>query len=142
MVGDAPAGSPPPGVTFAGFLHKEKPAELERLRSLLASARAVVHPTRSDIAPLLLVEAGYFGCPAISSRRFAIPELVADGESGLLLDDPTDAGAVAAAMVRMLEEEDGYRSMRRTTWARSRSERSKAIFEARLQASVREALAL
>ena len=57
-----------------------------------------MHPTRSDIAPLLLVEAAMFGCPAIASRAFAIPELVADGESGLLLDAPGDPAEVAAAM--------------------------------------------
>jgi glycosyltransferase involved in cell wall biosynthesis len=38
--------------------------------------RALVNATRNDICPLLLVEAGYVGCPVISTRKFAIPEII------------------------------------------------------------------
>jgi glycosyltransferase involved in cell wall biosynthesis len=139
-------GAPPtdlagePGVSYAGFLRKEAPDELAKFRAVLGSARALVHPTRSDIAPLLLVEAAMFGCPAIASRAFAIPELVADGESGLLLDAQADAGAVAAAMSRMLDDA-AYAGMRAAAWRRARDLNSKSRFEARLLDFVDEALA-
>jgi len=99
-----------------------------------------VHPTRSDIAPLLLVEAALFGCPAIASRAFAIPELVADGRSGLLLGAPGDPAAVAEAMRWMLDQSDAYAAMRAEAWRRARALNSKAGFEARLLAFVDEAL--
>jgi glycosyltransferase involved in cell wall biosynthesis len=140
-------GAPPPelagepGVRYAGFLRKEDPAELARFRAVLAGARAVVHPTRSDIAPLLLVEAASFGCPAITSRAFAIPELVADGESGLLLDAPGDPAAVAAAMTWMLDNPAAYANMRAAAWRRARELNAKARFEDRLLAAVDAALA-
>jgi glycosyltransferase involved in cell wall biosynthesis len=140
-------GAPPPqlaaepGVRYAGFLRKEDPAELAQFRTVLAGARAVVHPTRSDIAPLLLVEAAMFGCPAIASRAFAIPELVADGESGLLLDAPGDPAAVAAAMTWMLDYPAACAGMRAAAWRRARDFNSKARFEDRLLAFVEEALA-
>ena len=141
IVGAAPTGlAGEPGVRYAGFLRKEDPGELAQFRAVLGSARAVVHPTRSDIAPLLLVEAAMFGCPAIASRAFAIPELVADAESGLLLDAPADPTAVAAAMVRMLDE-PGYAGMRAAAWRSARELNSKSRFEARLQGFVEEALA-
>ncbi|HEY1427399.1 MAG TPA: glycosyltransferase family 4 protein, partial [Caulobacteraceae bacterium] len=130
-----------PGVSYAGFLRKEDPGDLARFRAALAGARAVVHPTRSDIAPLLLVEAALFGCPAIASRAFAIPELVSDGESGLLLDAPGEPSAVAAAMTWMLANPDAYAGMRAAAFQRSRKLSSKAQFEARLLAFVDAALA-
>jgi glycosyltransferase involved in cell wall biosynthesis len=142
IVGAAPGGDVgrEPGVSYAGFLRKEDPDELARFRAVLSQARAVVHPTRSDIAPLLLIEAAMFGCPAIASRAFAIPELVADGESGLLLDAPADPAAVAAAMERMLDDAV-YAGMRDAAWRRARDLNGKARFEARLLGFVDAALA-
>ena len=141
IVGAAPGDlGAEPGVRYAGFLRKENPDELAKFRAVLSQARAVVHPTRSDIAPLLLVEAAMFGCPAIASRAFAIPELVGDGESGLLLDAPADPAVVAAAMARMLDDA-GYAGMRAAAWRRAREFNSKARFEARLLGFVDAALA-
>lgn len=140
-------GAPPgdvagePGVRYAGFLRKEDPHELAEFRAVLAGARAVVHPTRSDIAPLLLVEAALFGCPAIASRAFAIPELVADGDSGLTLDAPGDPAAVADAMRWMLDNPAAYAGMRTAAWRRARELNSKHRFEARLRGYVDAALA-
>lgn len=141
IVGDAPAGlNPEAGVTVLGYLHKEDPAQNQRLREVLAASRAVVHPTRSDIAPLLLVEAGYFGCPAISARRFAIGEIVVDGKTGVLLDDPGDVGAIAAAMTAMLNVPSAqYLAMRQAAWTRTRGAFSKAGFAGRLRAMLNSA---
>jgi glycosyltransferase involved in cell wall biosynthesis len=143
IIGAAPGDvAAEPGCTYAGFLRKEVPDELARFRAILGAARAVVHPTKSDIAPLLLVEAGLFGCPAIATRTFAIPELVADGESGLLLDPPADANAVADAMRGMLDRTDeDYARLRAAAWRRARSLHGKAGFERRLCEHVAAALA-
>lgn len=141
VVGDAPKNlGTVPGVTATGVLHKEDPNQSRRLCDILGRSRAVVHPTRSDIAPLLAVEAGYFGCPVISTRGFAIPEIVEDGRTGLLLDDPTDTDAVAAAMNWMLEASTGYAVMRCKAWEKSRDMYSKERFEERLLACVDAAL--
>jgi glycosyltransferase involved in cell wall biosynthesis len=126
------------GVTFVGFLRKEVPEEYQRLQQILGHVRAVVHPTKSDISPLLLVEAGYLGCPVISSRRFAIPELVEDQRTGLLLDDSSQVGAVTNAMCWMLEHNDEYVQMRKAAWAKARGQHSKRNFEERLLACICE----
>ncbi|HEY1750142.1 MAG TPA: glycosyltransferase family 4 protein [Caulobacteraceae bacterium] len=136
-----PEGLAEPGVDYVGFLRKEAPGECAALRDILASSVAVVHPTRSDIAPLLLVEAALFGCPAIASRAFAIPELVADGESGALIDQPADAAEVAGAMRRMLDHPQDYLALRAGAWRRARALHAKAQFEARLAGHVADALA-
>lgn len=138
IVGDAPADlRAEPGVTITGYLRKEDPEQNQRLRSILAESRAVVHPTRSDIAPLLLVEAGYFGCPVITTRRFAIPEIVDDGVTGLLLDDPQDVSAIAAAMAAMLDMEPAaYLAMRRAAWSHTRTTHSRDRFDSCLLAMI------
>jgi glycosyltransferase involved in cell wall biosynthesis len=127
-------------VTYAGYLRKEVASESRRFREILAQSRALVHPTTSDIAPLIIVEAGYFGCPAISVRKFAIPELIEHRASGLLVDDATNVAAVTEAMNWMLEQEAGYVAMRRQVWCKARTEHSKQAFEQRMQALVQSAL--
>jgi glycosyltransferase involved in cell wall biosynthesis len=128
-------------VSFVGFLRKEVQREYQRLLQILGRARALVHPTKSDISPLLIVEAGYLGCPVISSRKFGIPELVDDERTGLLLDDPSQPAMVARAMCWMLEHTDEYRRMREAAWANARELHSKWEFERRLLTYVREGFA-
>jgi glycosyltransferase involved in cell wall biosynthesis len=141
IVGASPASfAGAPGVTYAGYLRKEAPDEHRRFREILASSAAIVHPTRSDIAPLLLVEAAMFGCPVIASRAFAIPELVVDGETGVLVAAADDPDEIALAMEWMLEQPDGYRRLRANAWARARSELTRERFETRLLAHVESVL--
>ena len=102
IVGDRPNLDLTPGVRCTGFLRKEVPREYQQFREIIAAARAVVSATTSDICPLLFVEAAYFGCPVISTRRFAIPEIVDHGRTGFLLDCSQDASGLAQAMCRML----------------------------------------
>ena len=114
------------------FLRKEVLSEYQQFQQILASARAVVSATRSDICPLLFVEAGYFGCPVISNRRFAIPEIVDHGRTGFLLDYPEDPTLLAHAMCQMLELRDEYSRMREAAWLKARAIHSRERFEARL----------
>ena len=138
VVGDPPIdGALEAGVTYAGYLHKENSGESKRFRELVGSVRALVHPTKSDILPLILIECGYHGCPVIASRRFAIPELVSDAVNGFLLDDPCDAGALEQKMIRMISMDDyDYRRMRAASWERARGFFSKVQFESRLCSEV------
>jgi len=129
------------GVSYAGYLRKEVAEEHQRFREILGTAVAVVHPTRSDIAPLILVEAALFGCPAIASRAFAIPELVEHGETGWLLDRPADPGELAAAMKRLLDQPDDYPRLRANAWRRARDLHGKDRFETRLRGVVADAMA-
>jgi glycosyltransferase involved in cell wall biosynthesis len=124
-------GAKEPGVSIAGYLRKEVPAEYAAFCEILSAARCLVHPTRSDISPLIIIEAAYFGCPAIASNRFAIPELVDHGATGILLDDLSVSG-VADAMTWILENESRYRQMRMNARAKATRCYSKSAFEAEL----------
>lgn len=55
----------------------------------------------------------------VASRRGSLPELVVDGETGLLVE-PTDPQAVAAAMLRLLHNPDEESRMGRNGYYRAR----------------------
>jgi glycosyltransferase involved in cell wall biosynthesis len=58
-------------------------------------------PTRDEAFGLVFQEAAAAGLPAIATRITAIPEIVLDGETGLLVP-PLDRGALAAALDRLI----------------------------------------
>ncbi len=139
IIGDSPSNFDESGVSLTGFLRKEEPVEAARFRQLFAQARAVVHPTRSDILPLMLVEAGYFGTPVISSHRFAIPELVSDRVNGLLVDDPSDVDEIRKAMENLLNDVT-YEPMRKAAWVKARGDYSRQRFESRLAEAIKSVI--
>lgn len=101
------------GIHYEGFLHTDGPAELIRFREILTNAFLLVHPTREDTNPLVLIEAAYFGCPSVSVDDFAVPELVVNGETGVLLKRPVTGESLANAIERLILERNGYLDLRR-----------------------------
>lgn len=64
-----------------------------------------------DCLPVALMDAMSLGVPCVSSRAFGIPELIVDGESGLLAD-PEDDEAVAVGLDRLLTDDTAAESLR------------------------------
>ena len=62
-----------------------------------------VLPSLEEAFGLPLAEAMASGLPTVATRVGGMPELVVDGETGLLVP-PDDAGALADALVRLLED--------------------------------------
>lgn len=105
---------------------------------LLAASDVLLLPTRlAEASSIAILEAMAHGCVVIASKRGGIPETVADGETGLLLDDPTPA-AIAAAVRRLAEDGPGFERMSRAAAARFAdrftSERHAAAMAAELAA--------
>lgn len=115
IIGGEPEGNwrEIPGISYEGFLRPDHSSELQRFRDLLANAFLLIHPTREDTNPLVLIEAAYFGCPCVSVRDFAIPELVIDGETGLLLDRPITADSLVRSVEQLITNQSRYLEMRR-----------------------------
>jgi alpha-maltose-1-phosphate synthase len=103
VASSAPAALPP-GATFHGLLGKEA------LARLYATASIFALPTRREAFGLSFVEAMAFGLPAIGSRIEAIPEIIADGETGLLVP-PGDPTALAEAISALLGDPARARRM-------------------------------
>ena len=93
---------------------------------LLARADVFVLSSRSEGAPLSILEAMAAGLPVVSSRVGGVPELVVDGVTGLLVP-PGDPAAMAAALGRLLEDAD----LRRRLGAAGR-ERALRCFDVRM----------
>jgi len=142
IVGDRPPRriSSKEGVSYIGSLRKEIPEERAKLSTILARARALVHPTTADTNPMILIEAGYFGCPSISTNICGIPEIVEDGVTGILLDLPPSVDSLVEAMEQLLTDDQLYRLMRQAVKARMLRLFSQETFESRVRIQFEEAL--
>jgi glycosyltransferase involved in cell wall biosynthesis len=74
-----------------------------REATLFALPCQVVESGDRDGIPNVLVEAMATGLPVVSTDISGIPELIADGENGLLVPE-RDAAALAAALARLLDD--------------------------------------
>jgi glycosyltransferase involved in cell wall biosynthesis len=77
--------------------------ERHDIADLLVAADIFVLSTRSEGLPLSILEAMSAGLPVVASRVGGIPELVVDGETGLLVP-PGDPSSLATAIERLMEE--------------------------------------
>jgi glycosyltransferase involved in cell wall biosynthesis len=71
--------------------------------ALLAASDAFVLPSRFEGTPLALLEAMAAGKPVVASAIPGTDEIVADGETGLLVR-PNDSDALAAALRRVVSD--------------------------------------
>jgi glycosyltransferase involved in cell wall biosynthesis len=100
------------------LLHREDIPDLQ------AAADIFVMPSLWEGLPLAVLEAMHAGNPVIASATSGIPEAVTDGAEGLLVP-PGDAGALAGALRRVLE--DGEFRRRLGEGAKRRAEREFTI---------------
>lgn len=62
----------------------------------------IVQKSLAEGFGLTITEAMWKSKPVVASRRGAIQDMIVDGRSGILLDDPSDLGAYAAAVNGLL----------------------------------------
>jgi len=92
---EAPSG---PGIEVLGRV-----ADRQQLAALYARASIFCLPSYFDPFPLVLMEAMASGLPCVASAVCGIPEIVADGETGLLVP-PGDARHLADVLLRLLQQ--------------------------------------
>ncbi|MUV86838.1 glycosyltransferase [Natronomonas sp. CBA1123] len=80
------------------------------LRRWQIAADLLVHPSWVEARPTVIYEAMAAKTPVLASNVGGIPEMVADGETGELLE-PKDPDALAAAIDRLLDDPDRLREM-------------------------------
>jgi glycosyltransferase involved in cell wall biosynthesis len=103
----------------------------------LRRADVLVHPARWEGFGLALLEAMLASKPIVATNVSSIPEIVADGQTGLLVP-PDDPAALAAAVTRVLDEPDDYgeqgrrRAQSQFSVARM-TERTLAVYETALR---------
>ena len=79
---------------------------------LLAETEIVVLPSLSEGLPMVALEAMSLGLPIVAARVGGIPEVVQDGETGLLVP-PADHRSLAAAIGALLVDAERARTMGR-----------------------------
>jgi alpha-maltose-1-phosphate synthase len=111
----------------------------DEVGELYAAADVFVNPTRAEGFGFTNVEAQGHGLPVISTRLAAIPEVVEDGVTGLLVA-PDDEAALHAAMLAL--HDDASRREALGAAARRRFERlfARRVFLEGLRALYDEAL--
>lgn len=102
-------------VRFLGF-RKDLP-------DLMAAADLFVLPSVAEAFGLVLAEALYLGTPVVAARVGGIPEIVADGVDGVLVE-PADSRALAEAVTGLLND-----TVRRGRMKGAGSERIAARFK-------------
>ena len=97
---------------------KGKVTEEEKI-DLMSSCSVLVCPTLADYHPIVLLEAQALGVPVIATKVGAIPEIVLDDETGLLVKagDPYE---LAKSITMLIENEDLRRhfSVKAREWAK------------------------
>jgi len=105
-------------VLFTGFVNDDD------LPALYSAAEMLAFPSLYEGFGLPVLEAMACGTPVITSTVSSLPELAGDAA---LLVDPTDVGAIAAAMCRLLEDAElrrrlaaqGLDQARKFTWKKA-----------------------
>lgn len=127
-VGLVLAGSGWNNETVLGYLEREKLLERvvftgftpeDDLVALYCGAEAFLFPSRAEGFGMPNLEAMACACPVVTSRAFAIPEVVADG--ALLIDDPDNYEDLAAKALSLIQDRAARDDLIRKGLARAAS---------------------
>jgi len=110
------------------------------IRDWLERADVFAHSSRWEGFGIVLLEAMLAGLPVVATRVSAVPEVVAEGETGLLVE-PGDDAALGRALALLVAEPPRARSLGEAGRARARSEFSVARMTERTIELYREAVA-
>lgn len=99
-----------------------------------------VMPTRNEAFGLVYQEAAAAGLPAIGTRLNAVPEIIEDGDTGLLVT-PGDIPGLAAALEQLISSADIRARLGRAARAKIEHEADPEIHRAQLVALIRQVAA-
>jgi len=94
----------------------------ELMPKVLAEGHVIVLPSSmpGETFPISLLEGMTMGMPAIGSRWFGIPDIIADGHTGFVVE-PGNAEALAAAIERYLTDPTALAAASRNARARAKA---------------------
>jgi len=105
----------------------------------LSRANCLVVPSFQENAPLTIAEAMAVGVPVVASNVGGIPEMIEDGNTGLLID-PHDIRSISDAVLKIFSDERLARSMGQSAKETAREKYSASIACERTLRAYREIL--
>jgi glycosyltransferase involved in cell wall biosynthesis len=107
---------PPPHKThdqirIVGFLDKNRPAQLEKLKECYLNATLFFVPTRNEAAGIVFCEAGAYGLPVISTDTGGVATYVENGVNGYLLPIDADSTQYASLIQEIWDDKNRYVSL-------------------------------
>jgi len=99
-----------PGVVSHGFIRPNTIEGITRLRGLYRRATVFCLPSRYEPFGVAFIEAMLAGLPCIGVNRWAMPEIIAQGETGWLVPDG-DVDALAASIEHALHNPEHSAAM-------------------------------
>lgn len=94
------------GVIYHGYFSKSIESERNDMIDLIKQSTCLIHPTEKDATPLVLVESGMLGTPALASNKFGIPEMVIDDQSGYLVNDWNNIDLIKEQINSIIQNEN------------------------------------
>jgi len=127
-----------PAVRVHGALYQNVPAERAQLHELFLRSHLLLVPTQAECFGIAFAEAQAFGLPPVSRAIQALPSVVEDGVTGLLMATDSTAQQYADRILGTMADWSGYvtmaeRGMERaanvTSWDAMAQSMVRVIFE-------------
>jgi glycosyltransferase involved in cell wall biosynthesis len=101
------------GVIYLGHVSNR------RIAKLFAEASCFAMPAKCETWGLVYTEAAAAGLPIVGFNAWAMPDIVVDGHSGILVDEQS-VGALADGLIRLLQDPEQMLQMGRAARKRMR----------------------
>jgi glycosyltransferase involved in cell wall biosynthesis len=92
-----------PGVEWLGNLDKNRPDQWARLVGAYQNADVFCLPSLFEPFGIVILEAMFFGLPCVGTAEWAIPEMIANGETGYTAPRD-DVKALAERLIALLSD--------------------------------------
>lgn len=109
---DPPSECDDPQLVCEGFLDKNRPEELARLREHLRTADFMILPTRFEAYGIVFCEAAAYGLPVLATRTGGVPTIVKEGVTGMLFHRENQGDAYAEAIRELINDPERMGRMR------------------------------
>lgn len=98
-------------VELHGLLRQDVPEEWGRMLELFLGSHFLIVPTQAECFGIVFAEAQAFALPPISRAVQALPGVVLDGQTGLLIDPAAGAGEYVRRILELRRDAGAYRAM-------------------------------
>lgn len=100
-------------VTIHGLLRLDQEADRAKMVDLFLNSHFLLVPTFAECFGIVFAEAQAFGLPPVSQSVHALPSVVVDGKTGILLPEEAGAAAYADRISSAFENRTAYETLAR-----------------------------